>query len=456
MRIDALDYDRNLSQDIVDEIVNNMRVNLDEFSRIACLDGKAYGVTTLCSDCSIEIDRCARIHLVKELVGAQATAEKRLHSDVTPKYHVYEKLWDGSQKITVKPGVSAVNVRRNYGDPTTVSISPYILEGVVAEDSGDGFCILKLDQTVVENPNKILVRTTEDAYVKTQQINRYPKRHADGDWLVALDKPEIPSNGCDGREYNIQHCEYMYADFTPDCEEGESALPFYPNSNQFIPMAKPIQDLGGGEFRYWFHPWVLLDSAFIDEGADLSKGYPDFSHLLQSIEFRCVSEIEAVPTIYWLDLDNNCIATFTADTDVSVKVWDSEKGILLIDPAYFRCSSCGCTQTNCRCGFRAAMKIKVYYRTDPHNIDLDEWSGFISEAIAHLAAAELPIAACNCNIGNEGFIWKAQQPYNKSKHIVSGGSETIIVDPKVGQLYGQLVFREKLARVKQTTPIRTI
>lgn len=457
MKVRAADYNKRLSQEVVDEIINNLLVNLDEFSSIACLDGAAYGVDILCKTCTITITQCAREHLIQNLVASQAFAEQILGGNVTPKYHIHDKSWDGKQRIQLQPGISAVNVRRVYGEAESFDISPYILEGLVGVDSGSGFYYLVLDGEFVENPNKIAVLTPSNAYVKTQEINNYPYRDGDGNWRVALGKgaPTPPSAVDD--EYNIQHCEYMFVDVDMECEEdveGEIRA-FYPNSNQMIPYAKDPEVVSEGVVRYWFHPWVLLNDAFKSEGANLSSGYPQFSHLLQAIDFRCVSEEEALPHIIWKDLEN-CEYIYTTDTGLAVEIVDAEKGIIQVDPDYFSCGDCACSSEVCRCHPRYSRSIKIYYKTDPSILGYDEWSGFISEGIAHLAAAELPLKSCKCNVGSEGFIYEAQQPYNKVKQIQSGNSTTTFIDPKVGQLYGQLVFREKLSRVPKRRKARQI
>lgn len=448
MRVDVSEFDMRLTQAQFDEIINNMLVNPHVFSEIACLEGQGYGVTTLCNTCNIKFNRCVIKHLVNNLIASQTAVEQKLGASITERYEVYDELWNGEQFVMVKRGVESVGYRRSYGAATSYDISPYILTGLSATDSGSGYCLLTLDSDFVKNPAKIAVRDENGVKIETQSINGYPKK-VSGDWVVALGKGGPTAPACAGT-YSIQHCDYMYVDVENCATATDELLPFYPNSYQIIPMAKKPEAVDANTTRFWFHPWVLVDEAFQDSGVDLLKG--EFYKLLSSIDFRCVSEVAAAAEITWLDMDDDCLVAYTADTDLAVKIKDAEKGVLLIDPAYFRCKSCNSPCSACSCNYRAPLRLKIYYKTNPTLVDLDGWIPNIKEAIAYFTAAELPVASCNCKV-EEGFIAEAQKPYNKVRQTAYGDT---IISPQVGTLYGQLMFLEKLKDVKKKKSLKQL
>ena len=445
MRFSRYRFDRSLSQDRVDEIINNLIVNLSVFDDIACMDGMTYGVHTLCSNCSVDFTACLRSQLLQQLAAAQFLAEGEVGYEVTPRYQVYEERWAGSKIIQVRPGILAVNVARAYGDPTSYDISPYI-ELDVPITSGDGFCIATLDQELVENPLRVMLRDENGGGVPTVEQNGYPKRDVDGNWQVVL---KNVSNCADEEAvYNVQHCNYMIVD-VPDedmvCEEGEEYLPFYPNSNQFIPMAKdPEQKVGF--VRYWFNVYTLLDEAFAEEGADLARG--QFSRLMRTVDFRCVSEAEDLPSFNWLQRDENCAYEYVADTAIAVKILDAKLGTLLIDPAAFRCSACANSEPACTCTPKVPLNIRIAYKTDPTVLGYEPDLEAIRMAIAYKAAAELPLKTCNCTPDKmkDTFVGEAKSPTHKVRQT---GAGVITESTNIGKLYGQYKFRENISDVKK-------
>lgn len=448
MRLDVYSFDSNLSQSAFDELVNGLLVDVHDFSEIACLEGKGYGVTTICNSCGITINDCARRKLVEALIAAQATTEELLGFDLTPHYHVEEFFWGGERRIQLQhPGIATVNISRSYTTVGTYPISPYVIDDVPMIDSGNGFCIATLDGTVVKNPNEVWIRNVDTGErAATQQVNGYPKRVA-GNWQVAMSRTPAAPACNDGETYGAQHCKYMLVDIPNNLVcSGGTILPCYPNSNQLIPLAKPVEAVGS-DYRYWFHPWVLVDSAFADDDVSLVDG--EFYKLLEEITFKCVKDVTTAPVLTMQGLDDlGCQVEFeVSEGDVVLTIVDAKNSVLEVYAEDVHCPLCGRWVMSCGCHQQYPFKLRVYYKTDPSVLGMYPYMGALKDGIANLVAASLPLSECNCPLDPEdySFIAKAQKAYTDVRINPVTGTESWNL--KFGNLHGQLVYAEKLSTV---------
>lgn len=420
----------------IDDPEMNLFLNIQEFSRIACLDGRVYGVINTCDTCGLILNDCVRSHLITALESNQAIVERLLGYNLTVQYHEETHDWDGHSRIQTNwPGVETLNVKQQVStilDYGPFPISPYVQENLVLNDSGSGYCVVEVSRTFVENPSHIIIRDDDGHVYATDNVDGYPRRDGEN-WLIALaGKPDAPA--CSAT-LHAQSCKYMYVDVEDhDCGEDGTLTPFYPSSFMPIPQIKPSQDVGNGVRRFWFTPWVLVDPAFYGEEINLEVG--EFYKLLPEIEFKCVEEIEAMPVVTSFDLANCSTDEFDQLVPISTDdtQWD------LLHEEY------GITQMQlknanfCREN-KAPFKVKIFYKTNPVIFNVAQFVESIKVAIAYLTAAELPTEVCGCEI-KTGFIATAQRAYTEIRiNPITGES---ISNLRHGNLYGQLVFAEKL------------
>lgn len=441
MYISQYDFNASVSQDDVDQIMNDLALNLDDFSKLACLDGRAYGVIKACGDCEIEINSCLRQHLVRKLASVQELIERSIGWNLTPRYHTQTILWDGRSRIqTSWPGVESVGLARSFAsvpDYGPFDISPFIEQDIAVWDSGEGHCIASFDASLTNNPNKAFIRDDAFRYYPTFSRPGLPMRSGDV-WDVALDTVQVQVPACDiGGPFHVQHCDYMVLDVpNGTCEDG-TMVPVYPDSNQIIPQARPAQAIPGDETRYWFHPWVLVDAAFAGEDVDLLAG--EFYKLLQEIEFKCMSEVACAPVVEFQK--EGCPATtWELDSeDITMHIVDARNGILHVEHADLRCLYCSGSLGSCGC--RYPLKLTFCYKTSPDVLGANSQLNSLKEAIGWGTAAELPMTICECRV-EQGFIAEAQKPYTTIRvNPVTGEN---LVDLKFGNLHGHLVFGERV------------
>lgn len=413
-------------------------LGVQDFARIACLDGRLYGVIHKCDSCEITLNECIRNHLETALLSNLAIVERHLGYNVSPRYHEEVHTWDGKSLIQTNwPGVEIINVKQQIVDIEDFGpfpISPYVQENLVLTDSGDGYCIAEVSQDFIENPNHLIIRNTAGVAYETTIVDGYPRRDGNN-WLIALvNRPTAPA--CDDI-LHAQSCKYMYLDVDDVvCENDGVLTPFYPGTEIEIPQIKPSEVIVGDIRRFWFAPWVLVDPAFYGEEVNLELG--EFYKLLPEIDFKCVEEIEALPIVYAVN-ETNCNEDFDefsnlATADTRLDLLYSHYGIVQMEIK---------NDTFCHDN-KAPYKVKIFYKTNPAEFDVDQFLETIREAVVYLTAAELPLSICECAI-KTGFIATAQKAYTEVRiNPITGES---VVNLKHGNLYGQLVYAEKLLKV---------
>lgn len=434
MLIEAGVFYPDLTQAQVDELINDLLVNMTDFSRIACLDGRMHGVNTSCDVCDLEVNDCVRLALISGLINAQNTVESKLGYNLTRRYHTETRIWSGASVLQTRwPGLSEMNVQKAYANRENFSISPYIQEGITVEEV-DGKCVATFSATLVKNPVHAMIRDEDGSFYPT---TGNPSRSG-GNWQMALMAKNIQPP-CEGHTFDVQHCQYMIL------EADRNATPVYTGTNQIIPVARPTESIGGGNYRYWFHVWELIDPAFITDGADLEAG--QFWKLLTSIDLIDVEEEPLYASVRLLDQCSE-YSTYTdseEETRVEMEIINAEMGAVEI--IYDDCHCPCCQQALMRCRCEHPVRLTFGYRTDPAVLNIPIDLGSVQEAIANLVAAELPLSTCNCPTPKTGFIAAAQKPYTDWRINPLTGNEHEIF--KYGSLHGQLVFSERMKRVKQ-------
>lgn len=424
-----------IPEDELYQMVNDLLVSFEQFADITCSDGRLHGVITDCDQCGMTINSCLRSGIWRGLLSAHSLVESRLGYNLTDRYHVETMDWSGSPRIATQwPGVEKVNVRLVYEDVEgfgPFTISPYLIEDLELYDSGEGFCYAVVDGDLVGNPLQINFRGPNGNVYQTQTRVGYPRKNEDGDWLIAmLHRPAAPA--C-ADPVNVQHCKYVALEVPapPTCSDGE-IVPVYPGTTQIIHQAKPFETLANGGRKYWFYVWSLIDPAFEQEGADLTKG--EFYKLLTTVEFKCVREVEAPAeaTFY-----KECGCGFENTTDeVTLEIVDNNLGVLRV---------CRDDDRRCRCSHKRPARIKYYYKTSPKVLNQNPDLFSIQDAIAHYVAANLPLSSCGCDV-QEGFIKVAQSAYTDIRINPITGAEHHLL--KYGNLHGHLVFAERLSNMK--------
>lgn len=446
MLIKNVDLNPNLSQAQTDMLINSLLVSKLRWSEIACFGGYAYGVDTYCPDCEdcrSFFNKCLRNSVVPQLVAAQELAERLLNYDLTPRYISHTQRWDGTRRIQLKAGIEAINVTptvTSLGVDYLVDITYPIIEDVTMVADSGGQCVASLDVTLFHNPNKAVFRKrTTNEIIPRAVSSEYPKR-VGSDWAVALGAGI--SSPCE-TTVDVYHCDLVRV-VAPEADvEGGYVAPVYPNTNQIIPQARDSElSDDGTERTYWFYVYTLLAQAFSDEGANLVAG--EYYKLMPQIEFKHFSETSATIMVEYSEpsTENDGSMVYTEAEAAGFKVIDSQNGVIEV----YEDLTANLEPLSCY-PYRTITGVTVHYKTNPNMLDVHGNTLDIIDAIAHLAAAELPLAACNCEPRKEekNFVTKAQESYTQAQ-IMYG---TVIENFEHGKLYGQEVFNQKISRLPQ-------
>jgi hypothetical protein len=431
------------TQTELDQRLNELLVGLDDFSYIACTDGRLSGVITPCDACGHEFNECVRQHLIDKLLSVHEIVERRLGFSLTPRYHTETHTWNGRTRLQTNfPGVAAFAVQQSIvsvSGTAVFAVSPYIIEDAPLVDSGEGYCYVQLDRELVDNPKHVILRDGSGAIVEPDDSRfGFPRRTATH-WELAL-YPEVYEPPCATGSINVQHCNLVAVETTLYTPTSGTVFPVYEGTQQIIPQARPSQIIDNGEdpdtVRYWFYVWDLLDSAFFSEGMNWTNG--EFYKLVDNIELKIFTEAPAEITVKYYD--RCCGETRYATTEwEAFEVVDPKYGIIEL---FRNATPCSC---DCLDDCQDVVEVTFSYRTDP-SFFADDYLGTIREAIAWLVAAELPLQVCDCPPMKTGYIAMAQRPYEKTS--VSSFSGTVVVNLDPDMLYGQVEYRKQIGRVK--------
>jgi len=440
MFVRSSDFDPAKTQSEVDDIINSLAVNAYDFSAIACLDGRLYGVTTKCENCSLDINYCIRNATSRILYGTQQMAERELGYDISPRYHHARIRFGYAGKVQLPHrNIELVNVEQAYeviDGYENITVSPYIEEDITISEIG-GKCVAIFDATLIDNPSKAIIRDENGKIYEQEQVAGYPKRVA-GNWQVPIMGITSP---CDnGLTFNVQHCELIRVTVTtPECEG--VVRPVYPDSHQIIPTFKVTES--GGDTTFWFHVWALARPEFMDDGINFATG--DFYKLYDAIDFMCFTDVTKNATVTVVGLDD-CEWVYSASEAVpAVTILDGELGYVYVDTKLFTCATCPTLLS--ACDVKYPQYLDIWYKTNPDVMRDPFPITSIRQAITYYTGAELPTTACACSI-TEGFIFNAQSAIAKSTYNPFTGTTIVTMDEQRDVL-GRIRYKELMCKVRK-------
>lgn len=440
MFVRASDFDPSMTQSQVDDIINSLAVNAYDFSQIACLDGRMYGVKTKCEQCSLEINYCVRNALSRILHSTQQKVEREVGYDISPQYHYARIPFGYSGKVQLPHrNIELVNVQQSYevlAGYENLTVSPYIQENITIQEI-NGKCFAIFSATLVENPNKAIIRDENGRIYEHQQVSGYPKR-VGGNWQVPI--MGISSPCTTDLTFNVQHCELIRVSVaTPTCTG--TVYPVYPDSHQIIPTFKT--EVSGGNTIFWFHVWALARPEFMDEGIDFASG--DFYKLYDTIDLMCFRDTTKNATVTVVKSENCELVYATSDTVPSVTILDGEIGLVYVDTKLFKCN--GCNIPLWQCDGKYPQYLNIWYKTNPSVMRQPFPISSIREAITYYVGAELPTSACACTV-TEGFIFNAQSAIAKSEYNPFTGTTNVSMD-EYRDVKGRIRYKEIMYGVKK-------
>lgn len=437
MFVRSSDFDPSLTQSQVDDIINSLGVNAYDFSNIACLDGRIYGVTTKCQQCELDINYCIRNEVSRKLYATQQMTERDLGYNISTQYHHARIPFGYAGRVQLPHrNIEAINVIQSHTLLTgyeNITVSPYIQENIsIIEISGK--CVAVFSAALVENPSNAIVRDENGKIYQHQESVGFPRR-VGSNWQVPIMGINSPCNN--GLDFNVQHCEFIRVSIaTPTCVG--TVKPVYPDSHQVIPTFKI--ERSGANTIYWFHVWALARPEFMDEGINFSTG--DFYKLYDAIDFRCFRDIakNAVVTVLG---SNACQWVYTSSATIpSATILDGEVGLVYIDTKLLGCAGCAVPYSSC--GAKYPQYLDIWYKVNPQVMQKPFQITAIRDAIAYYTAAELPVTACACTI-TEGFIFQAQTAFSR-KTLNPFTGETI-TNMEYRDMYGRVRYKEIMMNV---------
>ena len=448
MKIDATKFNPNMTQAEVDSFINSMVVSYKDFAVISGLFGRAYGVQTGCDAAGFLLNECARHLVISHLAESHARAEDRLSYDITPRYHYEEVFYDTTMNPRLqRPGFESF-VQQTFSASIMglQDVSPYLILDVPLVDSGAGYTIAQLADSLVDNPNSIVLvdRDSGHQYIPQTTVFGFPRKVANN-WEVALSNDLLPGD-IGVKIVDAFHCQLVKVDIPAEAlTAGQILVPVYPDSDQIIPYAKVSEDLAPGT-RLWFHSYTLVDEAFAIEGADFTGGNLEFYKLLPQIDMKIVEDTVVLPQLEYRQEADCSDAALTPTTDDSPVFTSIEvEGYKVLDAKHSIIDLFPDTSAALIANSGRPYKYKIYYKTNPSVLGFDSDNQAIKEAVAHLAAAELPLKICNCPLDKDGFIQIAQQAYTQIRISVTNEKVENLTH---GNLYGQRVFETKMNQVR--------
>ena len=411
--------DLPVSNDRLFDMFNDLVVSLADMSAYACMDGRAYGVQTLADSCDYELNHCVRAALINRLIDANHAVVDYLGYYPRLAHHVETVPY--REKIKLRyPFLDMLHtVRQLTPVPTLaqVPVSPFLATNV-ALDTTDSTKSLLTIPVSYGSPTQLLYRNPSNySLIEPLSLYNYPQRVADT-WVIAF-PPSIT-------HVTVQHPQLAYVDIVSSLS---NLVPVYANTTLRI-QPQRVDKLDPITTRYWFYVWQLLDPMFFQEGADLRQH--EYYKLVPFIAFAQETLETFSPKLVYSDNITAPNPTVKVLDPSDVVVLDERHSIVSVKPR-------ACSPT------KEPVYLQVAYTTHPrlyeHAIPHHE----LIRAVSHLVASELPLTVCGCEI-KDGFIATAQKPYNEIRMNPITGE--MISNPKLGNLYGQLVYAEILNRYR--------
>ena len=274
---------------------------------------------------------------------------------------------------------------------------------VVTESGNQAYAQLPVSE--VPNPRNIFIRRSADngAFNFPDEQPEWIANAGDPYWKTPLNTSSVSYQT--GEDIYVHDRQYAYVDITPPTlVAGETLEPVYPGTNLIIPLARPIDILTSGDYRYWFYVYTLvLPDMYYDNEIDLVDVSPEFWKLLPMIEFRKWSEVSSPMVVTVTQGDQVDTYSFDANdpdtSTINAELVSQELGIyhFSIDPCFSFEKHCGYTPTS----IKANIKYKV--ATSLLDVKFRRQINRIVQAMSRRVGAELPMLSCEC-IMESGFI----------------------------------------------------
>lgn len=411
----------------IDAVVSGLFTTLDDFSNVACADGRMNGVKTECDTCDEEINRCLQQHLIRVLFSTNDFVEKILGYSPVAGYHTETLPYSRYQKFLElsHPYISKLNVTNTVVFRESLSVQPHFFTGDTVLSASLNLVRIA-ESYIIEDPSTIIFRDANNRRIFPEDRYGFP-RTLDGffEWSFETSYVGLFAYYC-----NLVLIE-IPSDFFASVAVGVVVVPtlMFPNSTQRIPVYMTTGS------RIWVRSWNLANPIY--NSTDLSAG--EFHKLLTSIDVGIWAEVVTLPSVTMslaCDVVVPAEVIHLAASDISIQ--NAKYGVLSV------CDLSSLSTTACTQGVEF---VTIFYKTDPSLfVHIDAIKETLDKAVSYFVAANLPITVCKCDI-KDGFISTAQKSLSEIRlNPVTG---ELIQNPKYGDLYGHHVFAESLQQVPQ-------
>ena len=442
-----------LTEDAIYDAVNTLPVDYLRFAfdthygarMFGVLNGTRFGGSDGDAD-TFSVNTCLRNSLWRTLLEVTQETETMLGYNLSPRYHRDTTPLPYTMRIQLDwTGVSALGVVNEISpDPVSEAVNIYVATDLTPVTVGP-ITYVDVSDSVMFNPADIIVRRASDETVVPLLMGQGYPRKVTGAWRVALNTRAEPLDVAD--LVHVQHRQYVYVDI----ETEDDLIPFYPNTTQKIPLARPVQTMGGTTKRYWFYSFTLVVPEFYDDPAiDLVGG--EFYKLHAAVEFR--TEAEAV---FDALITQTCLIPGEVDPPESWKAElipiDSQRGIVQVKVLgkwethpVTEVVTLNTNDTDIPFSRRGyATTISYAYKTHPTSLPshIQRDIATVLTAILHRVAADLPLNDCGCKL-ERGFIAEQQKSY-ATQLVTPTGIQ--MMKTEYGDLHGHKVYAEKMSKV---------
>lgn len=456
-----------LPVDMAEETANTLAISYLTLALRTSLYARLFGVLTGAEEGSTEyetfiINSCLRNAIWTALYQVQSETERQIKYNLTARYHQDEiPILDTGKYQTKWPAVAQLHIKREWSaieDYDNLAVNPYIVENAPVVEAS--FPEVRVNRTLVRNPNNVFLREdgTNRALDFITDPADYPKIDGD-DWVFLIDTNKVVWTP--GTQVNVQHRQYLTMTITPPVglPAGANVEFVYPGTNQIVPQAKPYEDLAGGQRRYWFYIYTLVDPEFTERVVNLERG--EFYKLYTHLELKYWQDVDAPALVRIYEGEKFKEYEYTPNpVDPTVQqafffdLVDQEHGIYHLTLNECFTEWCRSTIPDWDSHAPTSIRVVVHYKTDPVYLK-DKYLYQIAEildAMMYKVAAELPTTDCDCKV-TQGFIAQNQIPYYDQYANPLTGTE--IIKFRYGQLTGQIRYGETMGRVLHySKPIR--
>lgn len=394
-------------------LINSLPVNMLDFAIFSGMRARMYSIQTHCDpDCWKRqwFNQCARDNVWRILVEVQQSLFATKRWVLSPTYYKETVMWKlGNVFSTTFPYIEKVNVRPVFTEIGNANVSPFLQTGITPVPSGSSFFEAGVDESVVHDAERIILRelgvqvNAPVYHVRLPQTQwGYP--YNDGvAWQYAMGDDV---NG--DSVLHAQDCDYVFIDIDPEIGIDMSDIVFvHESQDQVIPQAAP-PEVAGNKWRYWFYYWMLKRPEYADSKVYLSDARV-FDKFYDTLRYGVIEEVETPATIFIKP--DSCARTFDESTQTAMlSVVNGIGGQVVALPAtldtsvvpnVYRpvCSTC----TGLCDGYPYALEY--YYKSNPYHYGLYV-AGVerLRSAIVAKVAANIPLEMCDCQIEKGSYV----------------------------------------------------